>query len=71
MKHKDLKREIAVKHGFNEEIVDRIVKYPFKFVNKTMRKGNFDKVLINGFGSFSSDEYRRKKINEKGKRDML
>ena len=65
VKNKDeLIYSLANKYNLPLKKVKKIVEYQFKFVEKIMRKGNFDSIRIPYFGKFSVNPNRIKYINK-------
>lgn len=65
VKNKDeLIYSLANKYNLPLKKVKEIVEYQFKFVEKIMRKGNFDSIRIPYFGKFSVNPNRIKYINK-------
>ena len=55
---------LATKYNLSLNKVEEIVKHQFKFVEKTMKKGNFSSVRLPYFGKFSVNPNRVKHINK-------
>jgi len=64
MNKKEIIQILATKHNLPLEKVESITGHQFKFVAKTMAKGDFDAVRLPYFGKFHSKPERRKRMNE-------
>jgi nucleoid DNA-binding protein len=55
---------LATKYNLPLKVVEDIISSQFKFVDKIMRKGNFDGIRLPYFGKFSVNPNRVKHINK-------
>ena len=55
---------LATKYNLSLKKVEDIVNSQFKFVDKIMKKGNFDGIRLPYFGKFSVNPNRVKHINK-------
>lgn len=58
-------KQLAQKYNISEEEVKDIVYHQFKFINKTMTKGEFKSVRLPYWGKFDVHPTRLKKIKER------
>jgi len=56
---------LSIKHSISKKKIEKVVNSQFKFVAKTMKKGDFESVRLRFWGKFEVDPYRLKKIQEK------
>ena len=55
---------LATKYNLPLKKIEEIVNHQFKFVEKIMKKGNFDSIRLPYFGLFSVNPNRVKYINK-------
>ena len=58
---------LATKYNLPLKKIEEIVNHQFKFVEKIMKKGNFDSIRLPYFGLFSVNPNRVKYINKLSK----
>jgi nucleoid DNA-binding protein len=63
--NKELIQLLATKYNLPLQKVEEIVYYQFKFVNKIIRKGEFDTVRLPYFGKFHVLKERLEYLNNK------
>lgn len=56
--------KLANKYNLSLELVEDIVNHQFKFISKTMKKGDFESVRLPYFGKFSVKPNRIKYITK-------
>jgi nucleoid DNA-binding protein len=59
--------EIAKKYNISKVVVKQICRFPFKFIKKMIIDHTFDHnhVLLNNFGKFVINDYKRQCINKR------
>jgi nucleoid DNA-binding protein len=60
----NLIQKIATKHNLPLSKVEEIINYQFKFVARTIKKGDFQAVRLPYFGKFSAKKERIKHIQD-------
>tara|TARA_R110002167_G_scaffold82645_5_gene225421 strand:- start:375 stop:590 length:216 start_codon:yes stop_codon:yes gene_type:complete len=55
---------LATKYNLSLNKVEEIVKHQFKFVEKVMKKGDFDSIRLPYFGKWSVNPNRVKHVNK-------